>query len=72
MKTKTVGLVEMICTFLPLMLSAQTSVNIPNNTQNTRFFADILNVKRPALSVDGFHNNGDHSHGYGLNSMERA
>jgi len=49
MKTKIVGLIGMLCMFLPCMLPAQTSLNVPNNVKNTRFYSDLFNVKRPGL-----------------------
>jgi len=55
--------------FLPCMLPAQTSLNVPNNVKNTRFYSDVFNVKRPGLSINGFDDGGNHSKGYGLRQI---
>lgn len=69
MKAKIVGLVGLVWTFLPLTLSAQTSLNVPNDVKNTRFYSDIFNIQRPALSIAGFSDGGDYSKGYGLKQI---
>ena len=49
MKIEIVGLIGMLCLFLPWTLLAQTSLNVPNNVKNTRFYSDVFNVKRPGF-----------------------
>jgi len=36
---------------------------------NHRFYRDVFHMKRPGLSVNGFDNSGDNSHGYGLKQI---
>jgi len=69
MKAKIVGLIGMLCLFFPWTLPAQTTLNVPNNVKNTRFYSDVFNVKRPGLSINGFDDGGDHSKGYGLKQI---
>jgi hypothetical protein len=48
---------------------AQISLNVPGNAKNTRFYSDMNNIVRPALSIVGFDNGGDNSKGCGLKQI---
>ena len=49
---------------MPLM-----ELNLPPNARNNRFFEDTFAQSRPALTLCGFDNAGDHSYGYGLKQI---
>jgi hypothetical protein len=59
----------LFCLALVHTTQAQILLNMPNNTKNTRFYTDINNIVRPALSIVGFDNGGDNSKGYGLKQI---
>jgi hypothetical protein len=69
MKTNNVGLGVIVLLLFPLFTEAQTSLTVPSDTKNTRFYEDVFNIKRPALSIAGFNNNGNNSKGYGLKQI---
>lgn len=70
MKAKIVGLIGIVCLFLPFKLFAQVQLDsIPDNNQNTRFYNDVFNIQRPGLSLNGFDDGGNHSKGYGLKQI---
>ncbi len=60
--------IGMLCLFQGVVW-AQTIDSIPNSVQNIRFYTDHFPVKRPGLSINGFDNGGDDSHGYGLKQV---
>lgn len=43
--------------------------NLPPNEMNHRFYRDVFHMKRPGLSINGFDNGGNNSHGYGLKQI---
>jgi hypothetical protein len=44
--------------------------DVPPNEINNRFLNDVISdLNRPALSIVGFDNGGDHSKGYGLKQI---
>lgn len=69
MSVKAKGLIVFLWICLPGFSSAQNPLNVPNNTKNHRFYNDVFNIQRPALSISGFNNAGDHSNGYGLKQI---
>src|SRR5690554_3449068 len=71
MATRSIGFIGIISIFtlLTVTASAQYSLNVPANSLNTRFYSDVINTKRPALSVSGFNNGGHHNQGYGLKQI---
>lgn len=68
MNKLTTFLCLIVCMIFIQKVQAQVS-NIPTDHSNTRFYSDIFSISRPALSVIGFDNNGDNSHGYGLKQI---
>ncbi len=44
-------------------------IDVPPNKPNTRFFEDAFARSRPALTLAGFDNGGDHQFGYGLKQV---
>ena len=72
---KAILLAAIILFIIPCIVTGQSLTNLPGSTINTRFYTDIFYqsnpsqgqypVKHPGLSVNGFNNGGDNSHGYG-------
>ncbi len=60
--------IGMLCLFQGIVW-AQTVSNVPPSASNTRFYTDHFLVKRPGLSINGFDNGGNNSHGYGLKQV---
>ena len=64
-----------ICVFITATSNAQKVTpwvinDVPLNESNDRFYNDISSqINRPALSMVGFDNGGDHSKGYGLKQI---
>lgn len=69
MATRSIGFIGIISIFtlLTVTASAQYSLNVPTNSPNTRFYSDVINMNRPALSISGFDNGGNQ--GYGLKQI---
>jgi len=61
--------VGIILCVIPTVVLGQSITSVPNDMSNNRFYSDIFNIKRPGLSVNGFDNGGDNSHGYGLKQI---
>ncbi len=61
--------------FIPCAAFGQSLGNLPTATINRRFYTDVFfqnkpdsgiyPTKHPGLTVNGFDNRGDNSHGYG-------
>ncbi|HKI46472.1 MAG TPA: hypothetical protein VKA08_14180, partial [Balneolales bacterium] len=71
MRVHVIGLgiaIGMLCLFQSYTLG-QTITNVPHDTINTRFYTDHFLVKRPGLSINGFDNGGNDSHGFGLKQI---
>ena len=49
--------------------SQVTLDSLPPDRMNHRFYRDVFHMKRPGLSINGFDNGGDNSHGYGLKQI---
>jgi len=65
---------------IPAVTLGQTFNSMPNNTINTRFYKDVFRaggpydygnytIKHPGLTLNGFDNGGNNSHGYGLKQV---
>ncbi len=60
--------IGILCLFQAVAWGQTISI-VPNSVQNTRFFIDHFQVKRPGLSINGFDNGGNNSYGYGLKQV---
>jgi hypothetical protein len=69
MKEEIVVLLGLVLASLPMIVQAQLSLNVPNNAENTRFYNDVFNINRLALSIVSFDNGGNDNKGYGLKQM---
>lgn len=76
---KTVIAVGIILCAIPAVTVGQTFNLMPSDTINTRFFTDVFDhtdpssgvtqMKHPGLTINGFDNGGDNSHGYELKQI---
>ncbi|HKJ31634.1 MAG TPA: hypothetical protein VKA34_07395, partial [Balneolales bacterium] len=57
-------IISTVCAYSQVTLDS-----LPPNGMNHRFYRDVFHVKRPGLSINGFDNSGDDSHGYGLKQI---
>ncbi len=77
---KTAIAVGIIVCIIPAITVGQTFNSMPHDTINTRFYKDVFRsggpyndgnytIKHPGLTLNGFDNGGNNSHGYGLKQI---
>jgi len=69
-------IIGIVLYLIPVIVRGQDFNSMPSSTYNHRFFTDVIRDslpslawKHPGLTINGFDNGGDNSHGYGLKQI---